>query len=165
MIKKLRDKFANMRGIADLCSLAEAIARNSGEVEPAAEHFLLASLEMKDGSAAQALSGFGVDRAALADAISEQHAAALDAAGISKEHVVEGEAVAGSSGTILFRASASGQQLMQILSQQASRRKAAGFRSAHVLEAAAAMRHGVVPRVLKKLGLSEQLQHTSQTAS
>ncbi len=161
MLKKLRDRVASMRGIADLCARAEAIARNCGDLEPAAEHFPLASLEMEDESAARRLAAIGLDRAALADAIRDQHAAALDGSGIPQEHVIEVEAVEDSSGTNIYRATASGRQLMQILSQQARRRNSDGFRSAHVLEAAAAMRHGVVPRVFRKLGLSDQLAQTS----
>lgn len=159
-MKKLRDRVSSMREIADLCTRAETIARDSGEVDPAAEHFLLASLDMKDGSAARSLAEVGLDRAALADAIREQHAAALSAAGIQQEHVLESEPVVGSSGPNLYRASPSGQQLMQILSQKARQKESGGFRSTDVLEAAAAMRHGVVPRALKKLGVLERLSPT-----
>ena len=161
MLKKLRERVTSMRGIADLCARAEAVARSGGDIEPAAEHFLLASLDMSDGSAARTLAELGLDRAALANAIREQHAAALDAVGIPQEQVIEGEAVAGSSGANLYHATASGQQLMQILSQQARQRSTSSFQSVHVLEAAAAMRHGVVPRVFKKLGISEQLAQFS----
>lgn len=165
MLKKLRNRVASMRGIADLCTRAEAVARNSGEIDPSAEHFVLASLDMADGSAASALAELGFDRPALAEAIREQHFAALAAAGISPEHVEEGQAVHGTAGTALYRATASGQKLMQILSEQAQQRSSDGFQSAHVLEAAAALRHGIVPRALKKLGVLDQLAQTSQPAS
>ncbi|MCJ2185370.1 Clp protease N-terminal domain-containing protein [Novosphingobium beihaiensis] len=162
MLKKLRDRVESIRGIAGLCTRAETIARSGGELEPAAEHFLLAALEMEDGSAARTLAALGHDRASLDHAIREQHAAMLLAAGIPQDHLVEGEAVAAPSGTGLYRATASGQQLLQILSLQARERRSGGFQSVHVLEAAAALRHGIVPRVLRKLGISDQLAQPSQ---
>ena len=163
MLKKLRDRFESMRAIADLSTRAEAIARRWGVVEPAAEHFLLAALEMPDNSAAQALSALGHDQASLEDAIREQHSATLAIAGISQEHVVEGEFIGGPTDTGLYRAAATGKQLMQILSRQARERNSGGFRSLQVLEAALAMRHGVVPRVLKKLGVEDQLVKNSKS--
>lgn len=81
MLKKLRERISGIGGIADLCRRAEAVARSMGEVEPAAEHFLFAALDMPDGTAAQALATLGQDRASLAGAIREQHIAALAAAG------------------------------------------------------------------------------------
>ena len=163
MLNKLSDRFESMRAIADLCMRAEAIARRWGVAEPAAEHFILAALEMPDGSAGEAFSALGHDRSSLEDAIREQHTAALTIAGIPQEHVVEGEVMNGPTDTGLYRAGATGKQLMQILSRQAGGRNSGGFRSVQVLEAAFALRHGVVPRVLKKLGVTDQLVQNSKS--
>ena len=165
MLKKLRDRFENMRAIADLSTRAEAIARRGGVVEPAAEHFVLAALEMPDGSAGEAFSALGHDKSSLEDAIREQHTAALAIVGIPKEHVVEGEVINGPTGTGLYRAAATGKQLMQILSRQARERNSGGFRSLQVLEAALALRHGVVPGALKKLGVSDQIIKNSKSVA
>jgi hypothetical protein len=125
-----------------------------GEVEPAAEHFLFASLDMPDGTAAQALAAVGQDRASLEVAIRELHIAALAVAGVPQEQAIDSEPIAEPVATSIYRAAPSGQTLMKILAEQARKKDSGGFRSVHVLEAAVALRHGVVPRALKQLGFS-----------
>lgn len=154
MLKKLRERISGIGGIADLCRRAEAVGRSMGETEPAAEHFLFAALDMPDGTAAKALATLGQDRASLEGVIRELHHAALAVAGVPQEQAIESEPIAGQVVTSIYRAAPSGQSLMQILGEQARKKDPGGFRSVHVLEAAVALRHGVVPRALKQLGFS-----------
>ncbi len=150
MFAALRQRARDMAGIAALCRAAEAVARGEGAGEPAAEHFLLAALEMEDESAARAWAALGQSRETLRTAIEGQYADALASVGVDAADVPD-DALPDAPSPALFRASGSGQALLQAM---AAKGQATPFRSAEVLAAAATLRYGVVPRALRRLGIT-----------
>lgn len=144
----LRRRFNDARTLALLCKAAEREARAAGQTEPGAEHFLLAALELPDGSARCAFERLGVTPAQLRGAIERQYAAALGGADF------EAGAPLADDGTGAYRAAASGQELVQALARRPDRE--GGLRGSDVLRAIAAMRHGVAARTLRALDLDER---------
>lgn len=144
----LRRRFNDARTLALLCKGAEREARAAGQTEPGAEHFLLAALELPDGSARRAFERLGVAPAQVRAAIERQYAQALgDAVGIEPATPLSG------AGAGVYRAAASGQEIVQALARRSD--GDAGLRGADVLRAIAAMRHGVAARSLRALDLDE----------
>jgi hypothetical protein len=154
MFAALRQRARDMAGIAALCRAAEAVARAEGVSEPAAEHFVLSALEMEDESAARAWAALGQTRDTLRAAIEGQYADALASVGLDAAGI-PCEAPADAPPPGLFQASGSGQALLQAMAAKA---RPTPFRSVEVLAAAATLRHGVLPRALRRLGITpEQL--------
>jgi hypothetical protein len=147
----VRSRMRDMTGIAALCRAAEDVARAEGAAEPAAEHFVLAALDMTDDSAARAWTALGQSRDTFRAAINGQFADALAAIGIDAD-IDEAEALPEARSPGLFRASGSGQALLQAMA--AAKKRRAPFRTAEVLAAAATLRHGVVPRALRRLEIT-----------
>lgn len=77
-----RKPLDDIRTMNTLFPRAEAIAHEMGESEPAAEHLLLAALELPDGSARRAFEGVGADPDRFRTALEEHHGAALRAVGV-----------------------------------------------------------------------------------
>ena len=152
MFAALRQRARDMAGIAALCRAAEAVARADGVSEPAAEHFLLAALEMEDESAARAWAALGQNGETLRAAIEGQYADALASVGVDAANA-PGEALADTPPPGLFQASGSGQALLQAMAAKA---RPTPFRSVEVLAAAATLRHGVLPRALRRLGITPE---------
>lgn len=137
-----------------LLPAAERLAHAQGEAEPAAEHLLLAALDLPDGAARRAIAAVGADPDQLAPAIAATHAEALAAVGV----VVDVEALDAAVPPAAeprgaYRSTASAQQLFQRATALATSAKQP-LRSAHVLLAATELEHGVVPRSLARLGVS-----------
>ena len=82
MFRQLQHRFQSMRTLSRLCTGAEAHARASGQAAPGAEHFLLAAIDLPDGSARRALESMGVAPAAVRDAIEQQYRDALRSVGL-----------------------------------------------------------------------------------
>ena len=148
----------DMRTIKQLLTDAERIAREMGETEPAAEHLLLSSIGLPDGSAGRALGCQGVDADAIRAALREEQADALVAAGIPRD---EADAMAepaplGAAGTPkLYAAGPSAQEVFQEAGKLArsSKQRLAG---AHVVVAVAGLERGTMPRVLDRLGVDRR---------
>jgi ATP-dependent Clp protease ATP-binding subunit ClpA len=149
--KALRD----MRTIGRLLTDAELVARRMGDERPSAEHLLLASMTLPDGTASGALQRLGVDADRLAGAIRDEHASALVAAGIDASTAAAMSAdqpVTPARGSGVYRSNPSAQELFQAAGAAA---RAAGQRlaGAHVVLAAAELEHGTLARALDRLGV------------
>ncbi len=164
MFDSLRRRIEAMKSIKDLLSGAEDIARREGSAQPAAEHLLLAALDLPDGTARAALARVGVSAEALGAAIRAQHGAALESVGV----IVDQDAIAASlpepgPATGVYRSEASARDLFQ---RAASDARAGGGRlvGAHVVRAAATLERGTVARTLQHLGVDREALLAAATA-
>jgi ATP-dependent Clp protease ATP-binding subunit ClpA len=151
MFRKLQHRFQSMRTLSRLCTDAEVHARSRGQAAPGAEHFLLAAIDLPDGSARRAFESVGADPAAVGEAIERQYREALQAVGVQaplpQAAALEAPAAAGR-----YRAQPSGQELVQVLARL-SKDQAGPLLGAHVVAAIAAMPQGVAARTLRALGI------------
>jgi hypothetical protein len=152
---KLRQRMHDMGTIKALCEAAERHARSDGQPEPGAEHFLLAALDLPDGSARRVLSRVGVDIEGLREAIRGQHADALQAVGLDPASL---DAMGQSLPPLppargLYAAQPSAQALMQALAELPKHGPLVG---AHVLAVVSSLEYGVAPRALRALGVDSQ---------
>lgn len=150
MFRSLQHRFQSMRTLSRLCTSAEAHARARGQAAPGAEHFLLAAIDLPDGSARRAFESVGADPTAVGDAIEQQYRDALQGTGLNvplPDAPVLAPTVSG-----LYRAQASGQEVMQALAR--SRKEQGGpLLGAHVVAVVAAMSQGVAARTLRAMGI------------
>lgn len=150
MFQRIRDHLQSMRTLQRLCTGAEDHARTRGSRAPGAEHFLLAALDLPDGSARRAFERLGADPAAVPAAIEQQYRDALQGLGIDAPLP---EAVPTTAARPnLYRAQPSGEELVQALAQ--SRKGQPGpLRGAHVVALVANMPQGVAARTLRAMQL------------
>lgn len=143
-----------MRAIKDLLTEAEREARAMGEVEPGAEHLLLAAMDLGDGTAARAMERFEVDRDRLRAAIAEHHAAALASVGVdpaAAAALAAPQPLAPPDGDGIYRSGASAQEAFRAAGALARRDRR--FLGAHVVIAVAEMEAGTSTGVLERLGV------------
>ncbi len=148
MFKRIRSKLDDMSTIKRLCERAEAHALHDQQREPGAEHFLLAALDLPDGTARLAFERAGAEPDALKAAIERQYGDALLSIGLTVDTPPD-MPVSANSGA--YQAAPSGQAIMQELA--ATRRDHAPLLGAHVVSIVAAMPQGVAPRALRALGV------------
>ena len=82
MFQRIRDHFQSLSTLKQLCTGAENHARTQGHSAPGAEHFLLAALDLPDGSARRAFERLGQDPGAVPAAIEQQYRDALQGLGL-----------------------------------------------------------------------------------
>jgi len=153
MFAKLRQRWQDARTIMKLSLDAEKRALQEGQQHPGAEHYMLAALDLPDGSARRVFARIGADPDAYRAALADRHAAALNAIGL---HATDaGGSAAPAAATALFDAQPSGQSLMQSL-PELQRRLPAPLCGAHVLLAVAAMAHSAAGRAFKAIGIDLQ---------
>jgi len=154
MFRKLQQRFRDMKTIRQLCEQAEHHARNSGQQEAGAEHFILAALDLPDGTASAAFARLGVDGKLFKQAIAQQAKDALPAVGvqIGSSTMVSTQPLDAAATGLLYQAQASGQSLMQALAAQDKPANIA-LQGAHVLQAACTAQYGVTIRALRAMGL------------
>lgn len=145
----------DVRTIKQLLTEAERLAREFGEEQPAAEHLLLAAMDLPDGTGRRILGRFGVDADGLRGAITAQHASALAAAGIDRgeaDRLSEPRPVPPADRPSVYQSAPSAQEVFQAAGALArsSKERLAG---AHVVAAVAAMEHGTAARILETLGI------------
>lgn len=150
MLRKLKQRFRDIQTIRVLCIGAEKLANEEGHRHPGAEHFVLAALEMRDGTARRAFLQIGADPGLFRSAVSGQYEQALSDVGI---HVPEIPPVKMSSETVLYEAATSGKTLMKKLTEIKKTDSDVPLLSAHVLVAALAAQFGTTPRALRILGI------------
>ncbi len=153
MFSRIKARFNDIGTIGTLCTAAERHALREEQREPGAEHFLLAALDLPDGTARRSFEEVGADPAALKDAIARQYGDALAAIGLDvgapSAASAGAEPLAARPG--VFNASASGQEVMQALA--ASRSQHAPLLGAHVVAIVAGMPHGTAVRALRAMGV------------
>lgn len=155
MFDRIKQRLRDMGTIKRLCQDAERHAHADGQAQAGAEHFILAALELPDGTARQALQRLDVAPEQFRAAIARQHQDAMQFAGVAAlpEEVQQEAALPPAGG--LYRAQASAQALLQQLS---ARKKeddgAVPLLGAHVLLAASAAQYGTATRALCVLGVA-----------
>lgn len=150
MFQRIRDHLESMRTLQRLCTRAEDHARTRGGSAPGAEHFLLAALDLPDGSARRAFERLGTDPATVPAAIEQQYRDALQGLGLNAP--LPEPAPTSAARPNLYRAQPSGDELMQALAQ--SRKGLPGpLRGAHVVALIAGMPQGVAARTLRAMQL------------
>ena len=158
MLGLVKRRIADMGTVKALCLGAESEARRDGQREPGAEHFLLAALDLPDGTARRAFMRAGADPAGLRDAIAGQYADALAALGLG------GLGLGGLAGAPAlppapphpYEAAASGKEVMQALAAGRGLAEPTRLTGAHVVAIVAAMPHGVAARALRTLGVDAE---------
>ena len=155
MLQMLKRRIDEMRTIKTLCTDAERHANADGAREPGLEHFLLAALDLPDGTARRAFVRAGADPDGFRSAVARQYADALAGIGIAPDAAaaVAPVPIAPASGP--YRAKPQVETLMRTLAARAEKRAGAGLLGAHVVAAIAAERHGVAARALARMGLNE----------
>lgn len=160
MFDAVRQRFSDARTIKALCLGAERHANERGQQEPGAEHFVLAALELPDGTARQAFARVQRDPDEFAGAIDAQYRRALESAGVDPEQAagLHGTHVAIPAATGPYAAKPSAEALMQVLTREVMteehrRDVAMPLLGAHVLIAAAAAQFGVCARALRELDI------------
>ncbi|MVS98644.1 Clp protease N-terminal domain-containing protein [Devosia marina] len=159
MFNAIKSKLRDMGTIKQLCERAEKHALHDRQPEPGAEHFLLAALEMEDGTARRAFQAAGMDPDGLKAAIAQQYVAALESIGLAVEPTADHhDAVARPPAPGAYHAAPSGQDVMQALAD--SRNQHAPLLGAHVVAVVAAMPHGIAARALRGMGSDPVLLRT-----
>jgi ATP-dependent Clp protease ATP-binding subunit ClpA len=153
LLAKLKARLRDVKTIKVLCERADAYALADHQREPGAEHFLLAALELPDGTARAAFQAIGADSHALQIAIADQYAEALRTVGMSPE----GPALALPAASPpkpkkIYNASPSGQEIMQALARQSHQ----PLSGAQVVAAVASMRYGIASRALRSMMIDRE---------
>lgn len=154
MFDRLKQNFGDMGTIKALCEAAEQIANAEQQKAPGAEHFVLAALELPDGSAARVFGKLGISADSFREALRNVHRAALMVAGVNEAQVRNSERSVPplpQSGDI-YRAAPSGQGVLKGLAALRKRGVTGPLIGVHVLEVVAAMQHGTTTRAFGLLG-------------
>lgn len=160
MLGYFRRRLQDVTVINQLCRSAETHALADGQTGPGAEHFLLAAVDLPDGTARRVFEELAADPAALGPAIARQYAEPLAALGLREEALaLVGGLRQASSANAIYDAAPSGQEVMQILT---AKRAEGALTGAAVVHAVASIPHGVAARALRAMGL--ELDVVRQTA-
>lgn len=159
MFKTILSKLNDMGTIRRLCEQAEAHALQDQQREPGAEHFLLAALDLPDGTARLAFERAGVEPDALKTAIERQYADALGSIGLAAQTSTDTPV---SANPRVYHAAPSGQEIMQKLA--AARKSHGPLLGAHVVGIVAGMTHGVAARALRALGVDSAILKSTADA-
>jgi ATP-dependent Clp protease ATP-binding subunit ClpA len=152
MFSRIKSKLRDMGTIRQLCEIAEAHALQDRQQEPGAEHFLLAALDLEDGTARLAFQRTGANPEGLKRAIEHQYEAALHSVGIAVAPAANSDDVAPERSALgPYEAAPSGQEVMQALAD--SRQRHEPLLGAHIVAIVAAMPHGVAARALRIMGI------------
>jgi ATP-dependent Clp protease ATP-binding subunit ClpA len=157
MFQRFRQRLRDMGTIKSLCEGAERHARGSGQPQPGAEHFLLASLDLPEGSARRAFAQVHADADQFRVAVARQYQQALRSAGVGEATwCTEDDALPEPQRPSLYRAQPSGQAVMQRLAEWRKTDSAGPLRGAHVVLVVATIEHGVAARSLRAMGVDPQ---------
>lgn len=164
MLRKLRTRAAAMKTISRLLSEAEEIARRSGLDRPAAEHLVLAALQLPDGTASRAFERLGASGDDFGAALQAQETDDLGRIGIHAPHNrIHAELPASTTPSGVYRSEPSAEQLFQLAGDDA-RREGGKLLGAHVVRAAAALEHGSTARAISRMGIDPSELRTAATA-
>jgi len=156
----IKQRFRDMRTIKTLCFGAEKLANTHGQKEPGAEHFVLAALELPDGTARKAFERIHADPNSFRNAIAQQYEDALQNIGIALPHdvTITDETTPVPTDTGPYKTQPSAQALMQTLTREimVKEQKAdstAPLLGAHVILAATTAQYGVAVRAFRAMGV------------
>jgi ATP-dependent Clp protease ATP-binding subunit ClpA len=153
MFRRLKVRAVSAKTISNLLRRAEEIARGRGADRPAAEHLVLAALQLPDGTASRALEWLGLSADDFRAALDAQEADDLERIGVhAPDDGISAESPAPAPRPGVYRSEPSAQQLFQAAGEDA-RRNGGCFVGAHVLRAAAALEHGSAARALGRMGV------------
>lgn len=153
MFRLFKQRVRDMRTLSALCLGAERHANAEGHPEPGAEHFLLAALDLPDGTARRVFERVGAEPGAFRDAIAHQYRDALRTIGIDAPGFdgIGNEALPSPPGRKLYEVAASGQAVMQ--GMVAGRKAHKPLLGAHVVAVIVCIEQGIAARSLKKMGV------------
>lgn len=153
MFRKLKARAAAVKTISALVTKAEEIARRRGAERPAAEHLVLAALQLSDGTAARTLERVGSSAADFGTALDAQEAEDLERIGVhADDDRISSELPQPSEPVGAYRSEPSAQELFQAAGDDA-RRGDGSLVGAHVRRAAAALERGPTARALRGMGI------------
>jgi len=166
MFRTLIRRMQDMRTVGTLCRDAERHANADGRQEPGVEHFILAAIELPDGTARAAFREVGADAGDFRAALARQHAEALASVGVQAPPAVA-MPVPPRNGPL--RAQPQVETLMRELQRQREA-TAPNLVGAHVIAAAATLAHGSAARALRAMGvdaaaLAEAARKTARLAA
>ncbi|MFM8898617.1 MAG: Clp protease N-terminal domain-containing protein [Burkholderiales bacterium] len=160
MFTAIKRRFQDARTIKVLLTAAEKHANKAGHKQPAAEHLVLAALDLPDGTARRTFERLQRDPMLFQSAIEQQYQDALRQVGVELSTATNLDELATpippTNG--LFRAQPSAQALMQELANEVMRNSHAADSTmplvgAHVLLSDTAAQFGVVARALQTMGI------------
>ena len=151
MLKRLKRRLQDMKTVFALCRAAETHALADGQEQPGSEHFLLAALDLPEGSARRAFARAGMEPEVLKPAISQQYLDALGEAGL---HPGAAAAVLGvpdplQRKRIPPRAKSSAIGLLERLSSREGLPRNTVLSGALIIASIARERHSVAARALR----------------
>jgi hypothetical protein len=154
MFNKLTQTFHDMGTIKTLCEAAERIANQAHQKVPGAEHFVLAALELPDGSALRVFGKLGITADRFREALQEAHRSALQVAGVGAEQIARSEQDVPPlpEPGALYNAAPSGQAVLKGLAALRKRGVTGPLVGVNVLEVVSAMQHGTTARAFGLLG-------------
>lgn len=159
LVQKIKRRLGDMRTLKDTGLRAELIASEMGEALVGAEHWLLAALELPDGTANLSFSNAGADASLLRAAIAQQYQDALNDIGIDTAQLALSSAGDNTpeKPIVTFSAQESCKALFAIMADQDRfATESPRFMGATVVHAAAGLERGTVPRSLRAMGIDRQ---------
>ena len=163
MFKSLTQKFRAMGSLANLFKEAERIALAEGQVEPGAEHMVMAALTMPDDDSARRVLSL---QGAFWDAVGQQYSDALRSVGVEAPALVHQDNTA----TIalkprgLYKSSESTKDLLDAVTASNKLAGKTAFSAAEFILGATNPKFGVVARAFDRLGIDrEELAAAART--
>lgn len=147
----------DIKTIKTLCLGAERYAYKNGEESPGAEHFLLAAVDLSDGTAGRVFEEFGVGTDEIEEAIKNQYHEALEHVGIvpSKIDLESDDPKIAKRTNPFYETKPSAQSMMKELAALRKHDKDTPLLGLHVLEVLSAKELGVVARTLNSLKIDQ----------
>jgi ATP-dependent Clp protease ATP-binding subunit ClpA len=154
MFARIRRRLNDMKVIKDLCQLAEGHANADGHQRPGSEHFVLAALELPDGTARRVFERLKLDPDNFRPAIARQYADALQHIGIDLPSTSDTHTPAQPvpQGVSLYHAQPTAASLMQRMAQYQKANPGTTLTGAHVILIAVEQQHGTAPRAFRAMG-------------
>lgn len=150
MFKRLARAFHDMRTIKALCLGAERHANAEGQQEVGLEHFVLAAIDLPDGTARKAFESVNADPDSFRGAISQQYQHALESVGIGSDAEAPAPVPAA---TGAYRSRPQVGSMLEQLANRERHNASEPLLGAHVIAAIAATEHGAAARALKAMGI------------
>ncbi len=154
MFAQLKQRFSDMGTIKLLCEAAELEANADHQGAPGAEHFVLAALQLPDGSAQRVFAKLEITGDDFRNALRELHRSALASAG------VDGAQISASESSVpplprpsgIYNAAPSGEAVVKGLAALRKRGVHGPLAGVHVLEVTSAVQHGMTAKAFQLLG-------------